>query len=75
MAKFIVTDIDWDTTNDNPFEEIKADDLGLPDEVIVNTEYLDIEDDEDMNEVENAISDYLSDEYGFFHNGFTFYNT
>lgn len=75
MAKFIVTDIDWDTTNDNSFEEIKADDLGLPDEVIVNTEYLDIEDDEDMDEVENAISDYLSDEYGFCHNGFTFYKT
>jgi hypothetical protein len=75
MAKFIVTDIDWDTTNDNSFEEIKADDLGLPDEVIVNTEYLDIEDDENMDEVENAISDYLSDEYGFCHNGFTFYKT
>lgn len=78
MAKFLVCNISWDTS-DGIYEEgntnILPEELNLPKEILINTEYVDIEDDEDMDEVENAISNYLSDEYGFCHFGFSFKKT
>lgn len=64
MAKYRIYDIRWDTDG----EEIPD----LPTDDLVNSEYLDVEDDENINEVEEAISEYLSDEYGFCHFGFSF---
>lgn len=64
MAKYRIYDIRWDTDG----EEIPD----LPTDDLVNSEYLDVEDDENINEVEEAISEYLSDKYGFCHFGFSF---
>ena len=78
MAKFLVWDISWDTS-DGIYEEentnVLPEELNLPREILINAEYIDIEDDEDMDEVEDAISNYLSDEYGFCHLGFSFEKT
>ena len=65
MSKFYVYNIDWDT-DDN---DIKS---TLPDELLLNTEYLDIQDDENIYEIEDVVSEYLSDEYGYCHRGFSF---
>lgn len=54
----LVTDIEWDTDG--------AKVGGLPDKVIIKGLP------PNMAEVEDEISDYLSDTYGFCHNGFSF---
>ena len=61
-VKFRVYDIDWDTDGE---------DVDLPDEVVVDVpdEIVGYGDDGDVNDY---ISDWLSDEYGFCHNGFLF---
>ncbi|MBQ8133269.1 MAG: hypothetical protein IJ192_02490 [Clostridia bacterium] len=66
MAKYDVTNIHWDTDGDKTIEN------NLPSEILINTEYLDVENDEDMNEIEEAISNYLSNVYGFCHFGFDY---
>lgn len=55
MAKYKVTNIDWDVDYDDEF----ADTPNLPTEVIIE-----VEDEDD-------IADALSDEYGFCINGFS----
>lgn len=69
MAKVIITKIDWDTDGDEALKE------ALPNTMTLDTEDLNIEDPEDENEISDAISDYLSDEYGFCHNGFEMHKT
>lgn len=66
MSKIRVYDIDWDTDDDEIIRE------ELPEEILLNTEYLDVENEEDIYELEDVISDYLSDEYGYCHKGFNF---
>ena len=64
MSKIYVYNIDWDT-DDNDKKST------LPDELLLNTEYLDIQDDENINEIEDVVSKYLSGEYDC-HRGFSF---
>lgn len=66
MSKIRVYNIDWDTDGDNDIKNT------LPDELLLNTEYLDIQDDENIYEIEDVVSEYLSDEYGYCHYGFSF---
>ena len=63
-TKFIVTNIQWDTDGD---EKILKD---LPTELSIDADTLSIS---DKDEIEETISDYLSDTYGFCHFGFKFY--
>jgi len=57
---FIVTDIDWDTDGEE---------VDLPDEMTVN-----VSEDEELeeDEIEEYISDKISDETGFCHFGFNY---
>ena len=58
-TKYIVENIDWDVDD---YEEL--DDLPTQLTVLVPN---------DEEDPEEYISDYLSDEYGYCHNGFTYY--
>lgn len=60
--------IQWDRTDDDG-EHIEAD---LPSEVTVTFEDLHLPDNATDEEVEDAMSEYLVDNYGFCHNGFFF---
>ena len=60
--------IQWDKTNDDS-KPVEAD---LPVEVTVSLEDLGLPDNATDEEIEDALSDHLSDEYGFCHNGFFF---
>lgn len=64
MAKYIVSNILWSRNAE------KSLNLILPDEILVNSEYLDVESDEDFDVVYDAISEYLIDEYKCGHYGF-----
>lgn len=66
MSKIRIYNIDWNTDGD---DDVKS---TLPDELLLNTEHLDIQDDEDIYETEDVISEYLSDEYGYCRRGFSF---
>ena len=55
-----VTDIKWDTDGEE---------VDLPDEEQIN---LDISNESDWDEIEEEIGNYLSDTYGFCHDGFTY---
>lgn len=61
--KFTVTDIEWDTDGED------ASNLHLPETLVVDVpmEYLD----NGSDAVEDYISDFLSDTYGYCHNGFS----
>jgi len=61
--------IQWDKTDLNG-SPVKAD--HLPSEVTVTLEDLHLQDCATESEIEDALSDYLTDEYGFCHNGFIF---
>ena len=63
-TKFIVTNIQWDTDGD---EKILKD---LPTELSIDADTLNISNENDSEKVEETISDYLSDSYGFCHYGF-----
>lgn len=65
-TKFIVTNIQWDTDGD---EKILKD---LPTELSIDADTLNISNENDSEKVEETISDYLSDSYGFCHYGFNF---
>ena len=65
-TKFMVTNILWDTDGDKKI--LKK----LPKELSIDSDILSISDENDREEVEEAISDYLSDTYGFCHYGFNF---
>ena len=60
--------IQWDRTDDNG-NTVEVD---LPADVTVEFEDLNLPDNATDDEIEDALSDYLSDEYGFCHNGFFF---
>ena len=60
---FTVTDIDWDTDGED------ASELNLPETLVVDVPMECV--DNGSAEVEDYISDYLSDTYGFCHNGFS----
>ena len=61
--------IQWDKTDDDG-TPVKADDL--PSEVTVELGDLQLPDNATDEEIEDAMSEYLSDKYGFCHNGFFF---
>ena len=63
VTKYIVTNILWDTVGD------KETLTNLPAELSIDTDTLSISDED---EIEETISDYLSDTYGFCHYGFDF---
>lgn len=65
-TKYMVTNILWDTDGDKKI--LKK----LPKELSIDSDILSISDENDREEVEEAISDYLSDTYGFCHYGFNF---
>ena len=65
-TKYMVTNILWDTDGDKKI--LKK----LPKELSIDSDILSISDENDREEVEEAISDYLSDTYGFCHFGFNF---
>lgn len=60
--------IQWDRTDDDG-EHIDAD---LPSEVMVSFEDLQLTDNATDDEIEGALAEYLTDYYGFCHNGFVF---
>ncbi len=60
--------IQWDRTDDDG-EHIDAD---LPSEVTVSFEDLQLADNATDDEIEEALAAYLTDYYGFCHNGFVF---
>ena len=66
-AKYKLINIQWDTDGD---EKILRE---LPKELSIDSDALSISDENKREEVEETISDYLSDTYGFCHFGFKFY--
>jgi hypothetical protein len=60
MKKIIITDISWDTDDDvkDLPTRIEYDIVGHPPLTI------------DMNELEEQLSEHITEEYGFCHNGF-----
>lgn len=66
--KFKAHCIQWDRTDDDG-TEVEAD---LPAEVVVTLEDLQLPYDAYIDEVEDALAEYLTDYYGFCHNGFFF---
>lgn len=71
--KFEVSKIKWDVTDDDMSKKEQKEILAtLPKKVIVTITDYDVEDLNDEEEVEEYIADYLSDEYGYCHNGFDY---
>ena len=62
----MLTNILWDTDGDKKILN------KLRKELSIDSDILSISDENDREEVEEAISDYLSDTYGFCHYGFNF---
>lgn len=77
--KYIISKIDWDIEDEERDDNnlpITAKDLGLPtfDETFeIDTDDMgwDLEDPNDQDEVSDVVSDWLSDEYGYCHFGFS----
>ena len=68
LVKYRARCIQWDRTDDDG-EHVEAD---LPSEVVVTLEDLQLPDNATDEEIEDALSEYLTDYYGFCHNGFFF---
>ena len=66
--KFRARCIQWDRTDDDG-TEVEAD---LPAEVVVTLEDLQLPYDASITEIEDELAVYLTDYYGFCHNGFFF---
>ena len=66
--KFRARNIQWDKTDDDGTEV----DVDLPAEVTVMLEDLQLPPDASLDDIEGVLISYLSDYYGFCHNGFTF---
>ena len=66
MNQLKIFNIEWDTEQEDGSRP-EAAELGLPDEVAVDLETLDLEEEELMDDdaVTNAVNDYLSNEYGY----------
>lgn len=65
MSKAIVTDIDWDTSDDNCDEEVVLEtsmEIEIPSDIIA----------EGVDAVDSYVSDEISNESGFCHKGFNF---
>ena len=62
--------IQWDLTDDNG-KHIKPS-IDLPSEVTVTFEDLNLPDNATDQDIEDALAEYLTDNYGFCHNGFFF---
>lgn len=62
-----VFDIQWDTTEDGERVEVS-----LPNDIIIDHDFDSLGDDGelDMDSLLDEVSDYLSDVYGFLHEGF-----
>ena len=67
-CKYVAKNIKWDRTDEDG-EHIDAD---LPSEVTVSFEDLQLADNATDTEIEDALAVYLTDYYGFCHNGFVF---
>ena len=67
--KFRARCIQWDRTDDNGIEHYEAD---LPSEVTVTLEDLQLPYDAKKTKIEDELAIYLTDYYGFCHNGFFF---
>jgi len=67
-VKYRARCIQWDRTDDDG-EHLEVD---LPSEVVVTFEDLQLPDNATDDEIEDALSEYLTDCYGFCHNGFFF---
>lgn len=70
-----ITNIKWDTSDDDADGEDDTEDLRLPEEIIVS-DYFRIADYKtkdgiDTETLADGIADWLSDEYGFLHGGFS----
>jgi hypothetical protein len=65
---YYITNIDWDTNRSEQQEEL----LRLPQDVLVYSSSLDIDNFNDDEVVGNALGDYLTTLYGFEVNGFVF---
>lgn len=70
-----ITNIKWDTSDDDADGEDDTEDLRLPEEIIVS-DYFRIADYKtkdgiDTETLADVIADWLSDEYGFLHGGFS----
>lgn len=61
--------IQWDKTDDDGVTPLEID---LPSEVIVSFEDLMLDDNATEEEIEDAMSEYLVDNFGVCHNGFFF---
>ena len=59
MINVKVTNISWDVDEDDA-------------PVLPSEEYYSFEDDTDEDEIEDFVSDKLSDDYGYCHNGFSY---
>lgn len=66
--RFYVTNIDWDTNTDEGHEQS----LHLPEDVIVQSDCLNLQSYQDDEVVASAIGDYLGIRYGFQVNGFVY---
>lgn len=68
-----VTDIKWDLSGDGLTKAEQSEILeALPKEVQVTISNNDVEDLDDDNEIDFYISEYLSDTYGYCHEGYTY---
>ena len=69
-CKYVAKNIQWDRTDDDgEHEHIDAD---LPSEVTVSFEDLQLADNATDSEIKDALAVYLTDYYGFRHDGFVF---
>ena len=64
---FKISNIQWDKTDDNGCP-VEAD--GLPHSLVLTSTGLGLSMNASMDEVEDAVSDWLSNSYGFCHQGF-----
>lgn len=68
--KILVTNIEWDTEDDLD-EKLSPEELGLPNEVTIEDPNEEMIEEVENDDYGDAISDYLSDKYGYCIYGFT----
>lgn len=68
MAKYIVTNIEWDVDGEEEAEEILA---SLPTQMTVEIDENEVDDINDESEIADLISDKITDETAFCNKGFT----
>ncbi len=60
MVKYLITDIWWDVDEDEEFDS-------LPQRITVK-----VSKDKDIDDIEEYLSEMITDKYGFCHNGFAY---